>query len=127
MFVLDCFDVCVMHLLSGSFNAVLEKSEMKKNLSIIFAGFVLASMFIVPVLGEPVEKVDGFVCPVLGGKAGEHGKSQAIFGIYGGDYSVRGGDVSVPAHATNTGFPSIEHGSPGDLGYTAIWNNANEP
>jgi hypothetical protein len=75
--------------------------------------------------------VDGFVCPVLGGQAGKNGNTDGehwpIFPIYGGDYSVRGGDVSVPDHATNSGFPTTDHGSPGETGYTAIWNNNNAP
>jgi hypothetical protein len=92
---------------------------------------VLAVAFLVlavgPVLAAPVEKVDGFVCPVLGGKAGENGKSAKIFAISGGDYSVAGPNINVPEHATNTGWPGGPHGSPGDLGYTAIWNLANFP
>jgi hypothetical protein len=34
-----------------------------------------------------------------------------------------------PARATNSGFPSVEgsFGTPGDEGYTAIWNYDNAP
>ena len=77
----------------------------------------------------PAEKADGFICPVLGGQAGMHGNSHAIVGIAGGYYTVPGPDVSVPAHATNKGWPGTA-GSfyiPGEVGYSAIWNNANAP
>jgi hypothetical protein len=102
---------------------------MKKHLSILFAGFFLASLFAVPVFAESVEKVDGFVCPVLGGKAGMNGKSGKIQGIAGGYYTVVGPDVSVPEHATNDGFPSVadSFNVPGEEGYTAIWNYDNHP
>jgi hypothetical protein len=70
--------------------------------------------------------VDGFVDPHLGGQAGEHGNSPKISPILCG-YTIGIPDVSVPEHATNFGFPSIPHGTPGDVGYTAIWNYANEP
>ena len=73
------------------------------------------------------ERIDGFVCPVLGGQAGgEHGSSapEPIVGIGGGDSSVIGPEVSIPMHATNddgAGTPGDAHASPGDDGYTAIW------
>lgn len=79
------------------------------------------------VAGETPEKTDGFVCPVLGGQAGDdHGNSSPsrIVAIAGGDYTVGGPDVSVPVHATNdngAGSPGGDHTSPGDAGYTAIW------
>ena len=69
---------------------------------------------------------EAFVCPHLGGNAGENGNSPKISPIYGG-YTIAGPDVSVPAHATNWGSPKIEHGIPVDVGYTAIWNRAKEP
>lgn len=64
-----------------------------------------------PVFAAPVEKVDGFVCPHLGGKAGENDNSPKITPIFDG-YTIGGPDVSVPEHATNWGFPSIPHGVP---------------
>jgi len=75
--------------------------------------------------GKPVT-TDGFVCPVLGGQAGEHGNTEAtpIVGIANGDYTVGGPDVTVPVHATNddgAGSPGGDHASPGDPSYTAIW------
>jgi hypothetical protein len=101
---------------------------MKKLTSVLFASIIFASLFIVPALAQP-DKVDGFVCPVLGGKAGMNGKSPKIGGIAGGYYTVVGPDVSIPEHATNSGFPSVEgsFGTPGDEGYTAIWNYDNAP
>ena len=76
---------------------------------------------------EP-DKQPGFVCPVLGGKAGEKGKASGEEGplvqLPGGDYTVIGPNVNVPVHATNDngqGTPGGEHASPGDPEYTAIW------
>lgn len=99
----------------------------------LLVGFLIASMLLVLpsiVLADPVEKADAFVCPHLGGKAGENGNIDGsnwpIGEIYGG-YTVGGPDVSVPDHATNWGYPNIAHGVPGDVGYTAIWNRANAP
>ena len=75
-----------------------------------------------------------FVCPVLpvSDQAKEHSKAGFIT-IGGGDTSIlpgKAGDpasspVDVPARATNqdgAGSPAGAHASPGDRGYTAIWN-----
>ena len=73
----------------------------------------------------PPETVDGFICPVLGGHAGENGSSEAFFIPPGGFYTVLGPPVSVPIHATNdngAGSPGGSFASPGDSSYTAIWN-----
>jgi hypothetical protein len=86
-------------------------------------GLVLASLIAVPVRATPAEKVDGFVCPILGGKAGVNGKSQKIIQLPGGDYTVIGPDVRVPMHATNdngAGSPRDSHASPGDSSYSPI-------
>ena len=78
------------------------------------------------------EKTDGFVCPVLGGQAGEqHGNSNPskIVPIGPDDYTVPGPVVKVPVHATNddgSGTPPGPHASPGDTSYTAIWANQNQ-
>ena len=102
---------------------------MKKTISILFMGLVLASLFVIPVMAKP-EKVDGFVCPVLGGKGGENaiakGKGKFIE-IFDGDVSIAGPNVHVPVHATNdngAGSPGGAHTSPGDTEYTAIWARA---
>lgn len=97
-------------------------------------GLILATLLALAAFGAvaedaPVEKTDGFVCPVLGGQAGEdHGNSSPdpIKPIAEGDYTVVGPDVTVPVHATNDdgeGRPDGPHDSPGDDSYTAIWAN----
>jgi len=104
-----------------------QETKMKKALRIlILTGMLSAFVFTTALAGGP-EKTDGFVCPVLGGQAGEaHGKSapQKFVTIFGGDTTVIGPDVSVPVHATNNngaGKPDGPHASPGDANYTAIW------
>ena len=76
------------------------------------------------VLAGGVEKVDGFVCPVFTDKSAAGEKNPNAVAIAGGDYTIIGPDVSVPARATNgngAGRPSGPHSSPGDTDYTAIW------
>jgi hypothetical protein len=101
----------------------------------ILAVFIIlgAGMLVAESNAKEPEKTDGFVCPVLGGKAGENGKASEPHGnspggpiveIGGGDYTVAGPDVEVPVHATNdegAGTPGGDHASPGDPDYTAIW------
>lgn len=105
---------------------------MKKAMMIL----VILSLVVVGIMGSgviasaaPTEKTEGFICPVLGGKAGMHGMSQKIFPIAGGYFTVAGPDVMVPAHATNEGWPGLagSYLMPGDVGYTAIWNYDNAP
>ena len=70
----------------------------------------------------PVEKTDGFVCPVIKTDAVLNSPRGAAIGE--GDYSIIGPNVSVPIHATNgngTGVPPGPHSQPGDIDYTAIW------
>lgn len=70
-----------------------------------------------------VEKVDGFVCPVISTDAVLNSPKGA--GPIGeGDYTIIGPNVSIPLHATNgdgTGTPGGSHSNPGDTDYTAIW------
>ena len=105
---------------------------MKRRMRLLVPALLLALLMPMVIsqaaFASPPEKVDGFVCPVLGGQAGEdHGNSspEPIVEIGGDDSSVLGPDVSVPIHATNdngTGDPgSANHASPGDEDYTAIW------
>jgi hypothetical protein len=100
---------------------------MKKISSGLLLVVVLSLFTVSAAFADAPEKSDGFVCPVLGGKAGEpHGNSspQKIFQLPGGDYTLIGPDVNVPVHATNDdgdGTPGGAHASPGDPGYTAIW------
>jgi hypothetical protein len=92
-------------------------------LMVVMSVFTVTAAF----ADAPPEKTDGFVCPVLGGQAGDdHGNANVdvIVPIYGGDFTVAGPDVSVPILATNdegNGAPGGPHTSPGDQGYTAIW------
>jgi hypothetical protein len=97
---------------------------MKKLAVFPLAGLLLVSVLIFPVLAETPEKTDGFVCPILGGKAGENGKPTKFVQLPGGDYTVIGPNLNVPVHATNqngAGTPGGAHASPGDSDYTAIW------
>jgi len=88
------------------------------------ACFVSASGVTAQPNGQTVEKVDGFVCPVITTENVLH--SPKGIEIAGGHYSIAGPhDRSVPIHATNqdgTGDPMGEHAAPGDEDYTAIWN-----
>jgi hypothetical protein len=89
--------------------------------------FAVAAVAAIADGGGNPEKTDAFVCPVLGGKAGEeHGNAspKPLVEIGGGDYTVGGPDIRVPVHATNdngAGTPTGDHTSPGDRDYTAIW------
>jgi hypothetical protein len=101
---------------------------MKKILrTLILTGCLSALMITSAFAAGPPEKIDGFICPVLGGQAGgEHGNSSpdVFVTIAGGDTTIIGPDVSVPVHATNdngAGSPGGDHASPGDADYTAIW------
>ncbi|MBD3207268.1 hypothetical protein GF319_13135 [Candidatus Bathyarchaeota archaeon] len=96
---------------------------MKKKMSIVFLGLVLASLLSLPVMAEPVEKTDSFVCPVIDFKKTPN-ENTPFVEIGEGHYSVIGPDVRVPVHATNgdgTGVPPGPHSEPGDTDYTAIW------
>ncbi len=72
----------------------------------------------------PPETTTGFICPVLGGHAGENGTSDAFAVPPGGFYTVIGPEVTVPILATNDdgdGSPAGPFASPGDEDYSAIW------
>lgn len=100
---------------------------MRKIASGLLLMVVLSVFTVTAAFADAPEKTDGFVCPVLGGQAGEaHGNSDPvkIQEIGGGDFTIVGPSVSVPIHATNdegNGTPAGPHDSPGDQGYTAIW------
>lgn len=69
-----------------------------------------------------VERVDGFVCPVITTDAVLNSPKGAP--IADGHYTIGGPDVMVPIHATNgdgAGSPGGAHSKPGDTDYTAIW------
>jgi len=70
-----------------------------------------------------VERVDGFVCPVITTENVLHSPKSGALGIEG-FYTIGGPDVTVPVHATNgdgTGHPGGPFSQPGDTNYTAIW------
>jgi len=105
-------------------------TETLQNHSTLFASITLAIVFLfaltLPAVTEAaaVEKTDGFVCPVFNSTSavGEHNPNAV--GIYGGDYTVLGPEVSIPIKATNgdgAGSPEGEHSVPGDSDYTAVW------
>lgn len=99
---------------------MLKKTSYAALLVAVLAAFSVSAAF----AAGPPETTDGFVCPVLGGQAGQNGSAGVFVQIGGGDYSVIGPDVSVPVHATNgdgAGTPPGPHSSPGDTDYTAIW------
>ena len=93
-------------------------------LSLVVVGLISAAGV---VSADAPEKTTGFVCPVLGGKAGLNGNSPKLTYIpsAGGPfYTVIGPEVTVPVHATNgngAGSPGGWHASPGDTDYSAIW------
>jgi hypothetical protein len=66
-----------------------------------------------------------FVCPVLKVPAQAAENSPKIAPLpTAGEYTVSGPTLSVPDQATNSdgaGSPA-DHASPGDPGYTPIWN-----
>ena len=100
---------------------------MKKVISLIFTGLVFASLFALPVMAMPQEKVEAFVCPVISSDAvGEHNPTAVPLGDTG-TYTVTNPTIHhfyVPAHATNmdgAGIPGGPQSQPGDTDYTAIW------
>ena len=103
---------------------------MKKVLQILVLTGLLSALAVTAAFAAPPpDKVDGFVCPILGGQAGEvHGNSEPgkfVTLEESGDTTIIGPDVRVPIQATNengAGSPHGDHASPGDPGYTPIWN-----
>jgi hypothetical protein len=74
------------------------------------------------VVAAGIERVDGFVCPVITTDAVLNSPNGAAIGE--GHYTIAGPDVSIPLHATNgdgAGTPPGPHSQPGDTDYTAIW------
>ena len=71
-----------------------------------------------------VDKVDGFVCPVISTDSVLNSPKGMAIGE--GHYTIIGPNVSIPLHATNAngaGTPPGPHSQPGDTDYTAIWAN----
>jgi len=78
-----------------------------------------------------------FVCPVFSGDSGAVGKNKHLVPISNGDYTIFPGaageapdgvGVEYPDQATNTnadgstGDPGGAHASPGQPGYTPLWD-----
>lgn len=112
----------------------MTKVMTKISLAVFTTGLLASGAYAAPVsLSEAqmdsvaaggVEKVDGFVCPVI--------KTDAVLNspkgieIGDGQYSIAGPNVSVPVHATNRNGegrpgPGNDRAAPGDTDYTAIW------
>lgn len=71
-----------------------------------------------------VDKVDGFVCPVISTSGVLNSPKGGELGVEG-FYTIGGPNVSVPVHATNgdgAGSPGGPFSQPGDTNYTAIWS-----
>jgi hypothetical protein len=106
-----------------------KETAMKKVLQILILTGLLSAFAVTAAFAAGPETTEGFVCPVLGGQAGEsHGNSSPdqFVTISGGDTTIIGPDVTVPVHATNDdgdGSPGGDHASPGDPGYSPIWAN----
>jgi hypothetical protein len=113
--------------------ALASKEEVMRRGIIVALG--TAAIFIVPSAGTAWAD---FVCPVLpvSDQAKQHSKPELFITISDGDTSILPGKagnpasspVDVPAGATNQnsdgtpGSPDGDHASPGDPGYSAIWN-----
>jgi len=99
---------------------------MKKAILSVFAlSILMFGTFMVA--AAPVEKTEGFVCPVFNSNSGAGAHNPNAVEIAGGDYTIIGPNVKVPIHATNgngAGSPGGPHSSPGDSDYTAIWAGA---
>ena len=103
--------------------AVLTNKPLAFTASLLVA---LAFISLTPAISgaAPVEKVAGFVCPVFNSNSQAGHKNPNAVPIAGGDYTILGPEVYVPAHATNddgAGTPGGDHASPGDKNYSAIW------
>jgi len=90
------------------------------------APVVLSTAQMDAVAAGGVERVDGFVCPVLTTDA-VYRDGEGPGGPLGieGYYTIGGPDVMVPLHATNGNGDGSNPGGPfnepGDTSYTAIW------
>lgn len=108
---------------------------MKKIMLMLAAGCLFSSVaFAAPtflsenqmdsVAAGGVERVDGFVCPVITTDAVLNSPKGGMLGIEG-FYTIGGPDVMVPVHATNGAGngnnPGGPFAQPGDTDYTAIW------
>lgn len=108
---------------SGSISTVAFACTLLLSTSVFAAPVTLSDAQMDSVAAGGVERVDGFVCPVISTDAVLNSVNGA--GPIGeGDYTIVGPDVSIPLHATNgdgAGTPGGSHSNPGDTDYTAIW------
>ena len=85
----------------------------------------LLAVFAIVIAGFSAKARADFVCPVFNSASvGQHNPNAVQIG--GGDWSIIGPNVNVPARATNmdgAGSPPGQHASPGDPGYSAIWSS----
>lgn len=91
--------------------------------SVTAAPITLSDVQLDAVAAGGVEKVDGFVCPVISTSAVLN-SPRAAGPIGEGDYTILGPNVSIPLNATNgdgAGSPGGPYSNPGDTDYTAIW------
>lgn len=98
--------------------------KMKKIVFLLLATSLLLLLLSVAVYAAPVEKTNGFVCPVFNSNSAAGEKNPNAVQIGGGDFTIIGPNVSVPLHATNgdgAGSPPGWHAIPGDRDYSAIW------
>jgi len=113
----------------------MTKRTMKIALGVITGCLLASSAYAAPVslsaaqmdmvAAGGVPEATGFVCPVISTDAVLNAKNGTA--INGGAYSIIGPEVAVPINATNAngaGSPGGTFASPGDTGYTAIWNTA---
>jgi hypothetical protein len=97
---------------------------MKKSLRVMILVGLLSAFSVTAAFAAP-DTTDGFICPVLGGEAGENGQAEVFANPGGNFFTILGPEVTVPLHATNdngAGSPGGSHASPGDSSYTAIWS-----
>ena len=100
---------------------------MKRTLKLSIVITTVATLILFGISATAFAKpvtADGFVCPVLGGKAGVNGKATVIVTPPGGFNTVIGPNVTVPVYATNMnggGSPGGPFASPGEENYSPIW------
>lgn len=107
---------------------------MKISIAVVSTCLFVTSAFAAPmvlngnqldsVAAGGVERVAGFVCPVLTTDAVLHSPNGGELGIPG-FYTIGGPNVMVPIHATNGAGngnnPNGPFSQPGETDYTAIW------
>lgn len=109
---------------------------MKMTLAVVTACLLATSAFAGPIVLDGnqldsvaaggMDRVDGFVCPVITTDAVLNSPKGGALGIEG-FYTIGGPNVMVPIHATNGAGngnnPGGPFSQPGNTDYTAIWAN----